>query len=162
MAYASDHGIWPRAKPQPPGPETGLQLGPGPQPAPGPIPTPTPRDGETTFTAEGLLKEALIRLWEQARARRVEKIGSLSIRMFDATDAFRLLAVVAAVRGADRKQAKFEGGYETTNGSTMEVGFTGTPTTPNRSKTFSSLSYGPPRRRTCRRGSSLDSPRALR
>ena len=48
--------------------------------------------------------------------------------MFDATDAFRLLAVVAAVRGADRKQAKFKGEYETTNGSTMEVTFNGTPT----------------------------------
>ena len=48
--------------------------------------------------------------------------------MFDATDAFRLLAVVAAVRGADRKQAKFEGGYETPNGSTMMVEFTGAPT----------------------------------
>jgi hypothetical protein len=128
MAYATDHGIWPRAKPQPPPPETGPQAGPKTDTERGPTTTPPPPDGETSFTAEGLLKEALIRLWEQARARRVEKIGTLSIRMFDATDAFRLLAVVAAVRGADRKQAKFEGGYETTNGSTMMVEFTGAPT----------------------------------
>jgi hypothetical protein len=129
MAYAKDHGIWPRAKPQPSGPEPSPPgPEPGPQPPPGPTPEPPPANAENTFTAEGLLKEALIRLWEQARARRVEKIGSLSIRMFDAADAFRLLGVVVAVRGADRKQAKFEGGYETTNGSIMEVVFTGAPT----------------------------------
>jgi hypothetical protein len=128
MGYAEDHGIWPRAMPQPSAPEPGA---PKPEPgapfSPESTPSPTIKDAETTFTAEGLLKEALIRLWEQARARRVEKIGSLSIRMFDATDAFRLLGVVAAVRAADQKQAKFEGGYETTNGSSMEVLFTGAP-----------------------------------
>jgi hypothetical protein len=119
MAYARDHGIWPRAKPEPPEhPPEKLE----------PPRELQPPDNPDTFTAEGLLKEALIRLWEQARARRVEEIGSLSIHMFDATDAFRLLGVVAAVRAADRKQAKFEVSYETTNGSTMEVVFTGAPT----------------------------------
>jgi hypothetical protein len=38
-----------------------------------------------------------------------------------------LLGVVAAVRGSDQKQAKFEGGYETMSGSIMEVAFTGAP-----------------------------------
>jgi hypothetical protein len=129
MEYAKEHGIWPRAKPEPLGPEPGPpSLGPEAQSSTGPTPAPPTKDAENTFTAEGLLKEALIRLWEQARARRVERIGSLTIRMFDGTDAFRLLGVVAAIRVADRKEAKFEGGYETTNGSTMEVAFTGTPT----------------------------------
>jgi hypothetical protein len=48
--------------------------------------------------------------------------------MFDGTDAFRLLSVIAAVRTADRKQAAFQGGYETTSGSSMDVVFKGTPT----------------------------------
>jgi hypothetical protein len=127
MAYATEHGIWPRAKPLPLGQEP-KQPEQKTDTERGQRTTSLSLDGETTFTAEGLLKEALTRLWEQARSRHIEKIGSLSIRMFDATDAFRLLAVVAAVRGADRKQAKFEGGYETSNGSTMTVEFTGAPT----------------------------------
>lgn len=127
MTYAGEHRIWPREIPQPSGPAPEPPGGFA-EPSPEPGPAPPVRDTENTFTAEGLLKEALIRLWEQARARRVEKIGSLSIRMFDATDAFRLLAVVAAIRGADRKQATFRGEYETTNGSTVEVTFAGTPT----------------------------------
>jgi hypothetical protein len=128
MAYAREHGIWPRPTPQPASPEAEPRPGGFAEPSPAPAPAPPPRNADGMFTAEGLLKEALIRLWEQARARRVDMIGSLSIRMFDATDAFRLLAVVAAVRGADRKQATFEGEYETTSGSTMAVTFTGVPT----------------------------------
>jgi hypothetical protein len=87
MVYANEHGIWPRAKPSTSEPEPEPPPGPGPITGPGPLPP--PKDAENTFTAEGLLKEALIRLWEQARARRVESIGSLTIRMFDGTDAFR-------------------------------------------------------------------------
>jgi hypothetical protein len=128
MAYAREHGIWPRPVAQPTSPEPQPTAGGFAEPTPAPAPAPPPRNSEGTFTAEGLLKEALIRLWEQARARRVEQIGSLSIRMFDATDAFRLLVVVAGVRGADRKEAHFEGAYETSAGSTMEILFSGLPT----------------------------------
>ena len=55
-----------------------------------------------SFTAEGILKEALIRLWEQARANEVDKIGVLTIRMFEAGDAFRLLGAVGAVPGSGK------------------------------------------------------------
>ena len=65
-----------------------------------------------SFTAEGVLKEALVRLWEQARAKKVESIGVLTIRMFEAGDAFRLLGAVGAVSGAD-KIVTITGGYET-------------------------------------------------
>ncbi len=138
MVYAKEHGIWPRPAPQPatggvtPGTDAGAPPGippgrPGFTETPG-APAPAPSaDGVSTFSAEGLLREALIRLWEQARARNVEKIGALTIRMFDAADAFRLLNVVAGIRSADQKQAVFEGGYETSNGSTFQVEYRGTP-----------------------------------
>lgn len=76
------------------------------------------------FSAEGLLKEALIKLWEQARARKVEKISKLTIRIFDVGDAFRLLGAVGAVSGAE-KSVKFQGAYETTERSTLEFDFQG-------------------------------------
>src|SRR5208283_2448186 len=122
IAYAKDHGIWPRTVPKPAGDHTGTHSGDGTpstfpvggtaggsggQMSEGRVGGPAPPDGATnqqtqpsgppSFTAEGLLKEALIRLWEQARARRVELIGSLTIRLFDAADAFRLLSVVTAI-----------------------------------------------------------------
>ena len=132
LAYAKERGIWPRPVPRP--------VGPGPvSPGPGPGPVgpsgpgggaggqPPRADGPPSFTAEGLLKEALIKLWEQVRANRIERIGSLVIRLFDAADAFRLLSVVAGIRGTDQKQVVFEGAYETSSGSTLEIAFRGTP-----------------------------------
>src|SRR5205807_8281869 len=112
------HGIWPRPAPTP---ETsgGVPVSGGiapPQPGLSALPqvplppAPSPPSGAPAFSAEGLLREALIRLWEQARAARVEKIGMLTLRMFDAADAFRLLNVVAAIRGAEQRNAVFEGG----------------------------------------------------
>jgi hypothetical protein len=152
IAYAKDHGIWPRPVLQPTGDDTGSQVGgdttsafpvgvttggSGRQMGEGQFGGPTPPGGATnqqtqpsgppSFTAEGLLKEALIRLWEQARARRVELIGTLTIRLFDTADAFRLLSVVAAIRGADQKVAVFEGAYETSNGSTLGIEYRGSP-----------------------------------
>ena len=146
MAYAVEHGIWPRPKPQPTtggdgaAPATGgdsVAIGgtgstqptsiSGGSPGARPPDDGTAAEGTTAFTAEGLLREALIRLWEQARARKVERIGRLVVRLFDPTDAFRLLGVIAAVRGADEKQVVIEGGYETTSGSSFEIAYAGTP-----------------------------------
>lgn len=137
MAYARDHGIWPRPVPKqdPPGGDsggvnTGGENGQGEGDGGG-------TGGETggigagggmgvqePLAAEGLLREALIRLWEQARARKVAKIGKLTIRLFDAGDAFRLLGAVGAVSGTE-KSVKFEGYYTTTAGSTLEFDFQG-------------------------------------
>jgi hypothetical protein len=150
MAYAKDHGRWPRPAPQPVGGGSGTsgsdlplpnpsgdggdghQVGERPQqpispPTGGSPSTPVQPAGPQSFTAEGLLKEALIQLWEQARKRKVERIGALTIRLFDAADAFRLLSVVAAIRAADQKKAIIEGGYETPNGSTVEIAYNGSP-----------------------------------
>jgi hypothetical protein len=69
--------------------------------------------------------------------------------MFDAADAFRLLNVVAGIRGADQKQAVFEGGYETSNGSTLQVEYRGTPADAQPLRDFLDHSFGPPRTRRC-------------
>ena len=122
MAYAKNAGIWPR-RPEPP------------------LPDDSDDDADDSddsdddsdhsngsepgsFTAEGILKEALIRLWEQARAMDVRHIGVLTIRMFEAGDAFRLLGAVSAVSGAD-KIVTITGGYETRGGGSFELEFRG-------------------------------------
>ena len=129
MAYAKNAGIWPRAKPDEPkdvekgtpdkqkpptgdGSRTGHGQGGGHavQPA--------------SFTAEGVLKEALVQLWEEARAKKVHNIGGLSIHMFEAGDAFRLLGAVGAVSGAT-KIVTITGGYETREDGSFELKFQG-------------------------------------
>ena len=131
MAYAKNVGIWPRAKPDEP--EDG-EIGPPDKQKP------TPGGGSPTghepvgghpvaappgsFTTEGVLKEALIQLWEKARAKKVENIGVLTIRMFEAGDAFRLLGAVGAVSGAE-KIVTITGGYETREGGSFQLEFRG-------------------------------------
>lgn len=143
MAYAKEHGIWPRPAPKPVVPDggaTGSDSGgssgggatsgkPGDAPPGGgpQLPVVPPDDGRRRFSHEGLLREALIRIWEQARSARVERLGQLVIRMFDATDAFRLLGVVGAVRGPDRKLVFIDGTYATTGGSELSIDFHGVP-----------------------------------
>ena len=135
MAYAKNAGLWPRAKAgepaTPPGGEKTARVGgatPGGGSARGPGTGPVgghPVDvAPGAFTAEGVLKEALIRLWEQARAREVETIGVLTVRMFEAGDAFRLLGAVGAVSGAE-KIVTITGGYETREGGSFELEFRG-------------------------------------
>ena len=134
MAYARNTGIWPRPKSVDPGssyptkPEgdghdwpsigddRGTYGGAGHSSSPGAAPD--------SFTAEGVLKEALIRLWEQARSKGVEQIGTLAIRMFEAGDAFRLLGAVGAVSGAE-KMVTITGGYEARDGGSFMLEFRG-------------------------------------
>ena len=136
MAFAKSRGIWPR-----PAPETS---------EPGPVDPPGGGGGGSTFThtpgsssvregdaqpygdetpsgalsAEGVLKDALTQIWEQARGRGIARIGVLTIRMFEAGDAFRLLGSVGGVRGAE-KVVSFVGGYETRDGGSFQVEFRG-------------------------------------
>lgn len=132
-AYAQQHGIWPR-KPvtvEPPGgglfppggpvggPKTGTTGGPGTvgqEPPPGP--------GQKQFTAQGVLREALIKLWEQARSAKATKIGSLEIQMYEAGDAFKLLGVIGTVSNASKKVV-FNGGYGTKEEGVFEFRFEG-------------------------------------
>ena len=136
MPYARQAGIWPR--PQPGSPEAepsgeGLV-----QPAEGatgsvvaeppaePGTGSSPATAPDQLTAEGVLREALAQVWEQARAKGVHAIGTLTIRMFEAGDAFRLMGAVGAVQGADKTVA-ITGGYETRDGGSFELEFRGPP-----------------------------------
>ena len=125
LVYAKNAGIWPRAKPGEPAQEekedkpTSGAAGGGPRVGTGTLETPP-----GSFTAEGVLKEALVQLWEQARAKEVKAIGALTIRMFEAGDAFRLLGAVGAVSGAE-KIVTITGGYETREGGSFELDFRG-------------------------------------
>lgn len=120
MAYARAKGIWPRPEVAPgpvPPPDTEDQ---GSERPPDTVPPPTPSD----LSAEGPLREALASLWEKARGRRIAAIHTLTIRMFDAGDALRLLAISATVPAAGRRVA-FDGGYETRDGATLELSYEG-------------------------------------
>lgn len=125
MAFATERGIWPR--PATPAPEPSATLGTTVDPGEPnvsvevPVPQPSPSTG---LLAEGVLREALAQLWEKARARKLERLSTLQIKMYDANDAFRLLAVMGSVPGA-QKEAHIEGGYETAAGGSLEFAFTG-------------------------------------
>ncbi|MDE2870422.1 MAG: DUF499 domain-containing protein [Gemmatimonadota bacterium] len=118
MAYAKDNGIWPRPKPADPDPPV------DPEP---PIPPPPPPPPGTTpvFEAEGILREALLQLWEKARANKeVNKLGELTIRIFDAEVGFPLLRVAASVPKA-RKAVKITSACKTAEGGELELRFAG-------------------------------------
>lgn len=79
---------------------------------------------ETTISEEGVLKEALTKLWEKARSKGFTAISTLTLRVFDPGDAFKMLSLVAALSKAN-KTVQMEGGYETTEGSELQIEFNG-------------------------------------
>ena len=115
MDYAKNKGVWPR--PSVPDPD------PPPEPDPDP-PPPDPEPPDTKFRAEGVLREALVQLWEQVRGQNVERVARLRIRLLDAGDAFPLLSAVSRIPGAE-KMVALKGGYETRDGGTCELEFEG-------------------------------------
>ena len=136
MAYARNAGIWPRpgqdsSEPgsesqefvQPPGATTGSVVA---EPPVAWSTGPSPALAPDHLSAEGLLREALTQVWEQARAKGIAGIGTLTIRLFEAGDAFRLMGAVGSVQGAD-KTVTIEGGYETRDGGSFELEFRGPP-----------------------------------
>ena len=129
MVFAKNTGIWPRPKPdtppatQPPEPPRDVPEPPDGPSGAGPEPL-TPEAAKGTFTAEGILKEALVKLWEQARSKDVGALSRIEIRMFDAKDGFRLMSAVGGVSGAE-KTVTMEGEYETRDGGSLEMTFEG-------------------------------------
>lgn len=124
MQYAKDQGIWPRPAPEvksgsPPKPG-------GDQPAGGgdPAPGPQPGAGGKEIIGEGVLKEALIQVWEQARKQQLGSIKKLSLQVFEGTDVFRLLGCVAGIPSAV-KRVELEGSYVTLNDGEMTVHLSG-------------------------------------
>jgi hypothetical protein len=150
MAFAVENGIWPRAEKKTTGGTTDVGGGSGKgtgsgfdEPKGGGIGGPGPGGGGATpggsgtdsatidpaqepLKAEGVLKEALNRIFEQAAARRVAAISRLTVRVFEPSDGFRLLGVVGAIRNAEVK-ASIRGEFETPLGSMVEVNFAGVP-----------------------------------
>ena len=149
MAYAVEHNIWPRAEkkaaqgtegagggaqggtsfPQSEGQAGGAAEAGAAPPIPGDgssgTTTATPPQKELLH-AEGVLKEALNRIFEQAAARKVSAISRLTVRVFEPADGFRLLGVVSAIRTAEVR-ASIKGEFETAAGSTVMIGFEGVP-----------------------------------
>ena len=127
MAYARKELIWPRPSKEELEPGTPSEI----RDRPGGAETP-PSFGfavataPAEFSAEGPFNEALIKLWEQARDRRVEALATLTISMFEARDAFPMVNAVNAVAGAT-KTIRFAGGYETRDGGGLELEFNGPP-----------------------------------
>ena len=133
MEYARNRGIWPRperdARPDDYVGETkqgGREDSRLRDPGPSRLATggESPPRVPAAVTAEGVLRDALVQLWEKARAQRMEKVRLLSIRMFEAGDAFRLLSAIGAVSGAS-KEVRFTGGYETRDGGSFSLEFNG-------------------------------------
>ena len=126
MAYARNAGVWPRPAVEKEREEAEGQSA---------TPAPGIKDGKREYqvepdaeapelSAEGPLREALVRVWEQARDKNIDSIGNLSLRLFEAGDAFRLLSVASRIAGAD-KTVTLEGGYETPDGGICELDFAG-------------------------------------
>ena len=117
MAFARNKRVWPR-------PEPGGEGVISPPPPPEPPAPPPPSPAATALHAEGLLKDALARLWEQARDAGIDAIVRVEIRVFDPGDGFRLLRVVGAIPDT-KKRVRYDGGYETREESTFEISFIG-------------------------------------
>ncbi len=118
MAYAKNKGIWPRPKPPDPDP---------------PVDPPPPPPPETTpvFNAEGILRAALLELWEKAKANEgVKKVEEITIRIFDAEVGFPLLRVAAPVPKA-QKSAAITASYNSEEGGEWSC------TSPVRFRTYS-------------------------
>ena len=123
MAFAKQQGIWPRPVAPPP-----TSVFPPPLPpvdtGGGTQPPATPAPGVQQFSAEAPLKEALTRIWEEARGRKVSRLRALWLRVFDTRDAFKLLSAAKQVPNAERR-LELNAEYETKAGSSFAAEFKG-------------------------------------
>lgn len=127
VAYAREKGIWPKPEPEPdpeptrpvtpPSPEPGGGAGLGSEPIP-------PPPAERAVREEGILREALTRLWETARGCGWASIASLELRPFEARDAFTLSGLIGLVPKAHKK-VTMSVDYETAGGSECRLAFDG-------------------------------------
>ncbi len=123
MSYAKNAGIWPRKTD-----EGGTNREPITEPRKDTPPgRGTPPPSGRSFSAEGVLREALIQVWEKTRAGKVQAVGKLAIRTYEIGDTFRLMGPVGAVSSAD-KNLSVKGEYETTQGGSFKFEFEGTVT----------------------------------
>ncbi|MDV7391677.1 hypothetical protein RZS08_10005, partial [Arthrospira platensis SPKY1] len=123
-SHAREQGIWPRSarKPKPDSEPPDTVYPPPPEIAPEPSKVDDPQT--TEFVAEGVLKEALTRLWGQPRARGLAAIKTLELRVYHVTDGLRLLGLMAAIPRADQ-QLTLVVSYTTPQGSEFRGEFSG-------------------------------------
>ncbi|MBX5070492.1 ATP-binding protein [Rhizobium lentis] len=141
MDFAKTKGIWPRAAPTPAAQsafaDSGLSVTSDPLPpiggssdvSPGPgfgesPPNSAPVANAKVFTAEGVLKEALKKVIEQAKTAKLQKVDRVAIRLFEYGDAFKLIPIANSIAGT-RRLVALEGGYTTSQDSEMMFEFKG-------------------------------------
>lgn len=145
MDFAKTNGLWPRPAPQPQAQPATAKGGPsvsseplppiegasGSEGLPGGF-SERPQSGpdgaaianSKVFTAEGVLKEALRKVVEQARTAKLEKVDRVVIRLFEYGDAFKLIPIASTIAGTKRS-VKLAGSFITTQDSEMQFEFTG-------------------------------------
>ena len=124
MAFAKQQDIWPRpaaptSNPVFPPPLPSVETGEGAATPPPPV------AGVLQFSAEAPLKEALTRIWEDARGKQVPRLRALWLRVFDRNDAFKLLSAAKQVPNADRR-VELNAEYESKARSSFAAEFKGT------------------------------------
>lgn len=128
--YARENKIWPRevVPPPPPPPAPNLKA------AGTSVPLLTPRsDGvaepvapyDAEISHEGVLKEVLTRIWEDARKAGFDAIASLELTLYEAQDGFALMGAVSTAPACEKK-VRLTGGYQTTDGSSCTIEYDGT------------------------------------
>jgi hypothetical protein len=78
------------------------------------------------FTAEGVLKQALSDVLQQVRSAGFDKVHRLSIRVFEAGDALKLVPVAGKIAGAEKKLT-WTCSLSTARGAKLELSYQGTP-----------------------------------
>lgn len=76
-----------------------------------------------TFRHEAPLRQALTQIWEDARNGGVKKISKITLRVFEYGDGLKLMGAMPRMGG--EVTVNLTGSYETKNGSTLEMEFTG-------------------------------------
>lgn len=130
---AREQGIWPRPAPPPaePPPAEPLPAEPPTAPRPRPVgdvgPQPAPSAPPASLIeVEGVLKEALARLFEQARGKGWKALAWLELRPFEPAEAFTLAGLVSLVPKA-QKRIRYAVAFETREGSECHLQFEGVP-----------------------------------
>lgn len=135
--HARENRIWPREV----APRPDTTSGDGTTPSTGGTDRPQPSPETTDCTSspsagtqdspvreiahEGLLKEALTRIWEDARMAGFAAIGEMQITLYDIKDAFVLLGPIGTLTQCDKK-VQLDSSLETRDGSTLSLTFEGT------------------------------------
>lgn len=139
MDFAKSKGVWPRPAATPPAqpasaatlgsissePLPPIGVGTGMSEGPGAGLSYMPAANAKTFTAEGVLKEALRKVFEQAKGAKLDKVDRVAVRLFEYGDAFKLIPIANSIAGTKRG-VKLEGSFITTQDSEMQFEFNGT------------------------------------